>query len=79
VLRRVATILNHTARETDLVARYGGEEFAVLAPRTDVKGAQQLAERMRQAIAENQFHGLDPEDSSAVVGDRVDRRLHLSR
>ena len=28
VLRRVATILNQAARETDLVARYGGEEFA---------------------------------------------------
>ena len=35
VLRRVSTILDHNARETDLVARYGGEEFAVLAPRTD--------------------------------------------
>jgi two-component system, cell cycle response regulator len=66
VLRRVATILDHTARETDLVARYGGEEFAVLAPRTDAKGAQLLAERVRQAIAEAQFHGLDPEDSSVL-------------
>ena len=66
VLRRVATILNHAARETDLVARYGGEEFAVLAPRTDAKGAQLLAERMRQAISEALFHGLDAEASSAV-------------
>jgi diguanylate cyclase (GGDEF)-like protein len=66
VLRRVATILNHAARETDLVARYGGEEFAVLAPRTDAKGAQLLAERMRQAIAEALFHGLDPEEPSTV-------------
>jgi len=62
----VATILNQAARETDLVARYGGEEFAVLAPRTDAKGAQLLAERMRQAIAEALFHGLDGEPSSVV-------------
>jgi len=67
VLRRVATILNHTARETDLVARYGGEEFAVLAPRTAGKGAHLLAERMRQAIAETHFHGLDGEAATAVV------------
>ena len=66
VLRRVATILSHAARETDLVARYGGEEFAVLAPRTDARGAQMLAERMRQAIADTQLHGLDPEDPSPI-------------
>jgi diguanylate cyclase (GGDEF)-like protein len=59
VLRRVATILNQTARETDLVARYGGEEFALLAPRTDTKGATALAERVRQGVAEMSFHGLD--------------------
>jgi diguanylate cyclase (GGDEF)-like protein len=59
VLRRVATILNHAARETDLVARYGGEEFAVLAARTDAKGATQLGERIRAAVADVTFHGLD--------------------
>jgi diguanylate cyclase (GGDEF)-like protein len=59
VLRRVATILEQAARETDLVARYGGEEFAVLAPRTDAKGAAQLGERIRQAVADVCFHGLD--------------------
>jgi diguanylate cyclase (GGDEF)-like protein len=58
VLRRVATILNQAARETDLVARYGGEEFAVLAPRTDAKGAALLGERIRQAVADVIFHGL---------------------
>jgi diguanylate cyclase (GGDEF)-like protein len=60
VLRRVATILNQTARETDLVARYGGEEFALLAPRTDTKGATALAERVRQGVADLSLHGLDP-------------------
>jgi diguanylate cyclase (GGDEF)-like protein len=66
VLRRVATILDHTARETDLVARYGGEEFALLAPRTDAKGATHLAERVRQAVAESSFHGLVPDAESGI-------------
>jgi diguanylate cyclase (GGDEF)-like protein len=66
VLRRVATILNQAARETDLVARYGGEEFAVLAPRTDAKGAQLLAERMRQAFGDTHFHGLGPDAPDGV-------------
>lgn len=67
VLRRVATILNQTARETDLVARYGGEEFALLAPRTDPKGASLLAERVRQAVADMPFHGLDPAGADGIA------------
>jgi diguanylate cyclase (GGDEF)-like protein len=67
VLRRVATILNQTARETDLVARYGGEEFALLAPRTEPKGANGLAERVRQAIADMPFHGLDPAAADGIA------------
>jgi diguanylate cyclase (GGDEF)-like protein len=67
VLSRVATILTHAVRETDLVARYGGEEFAVLAPRTDVKGAVTLGERMRQDIAEARFRGLEGEGSGRLA------------
>jgi diguanylate cyclase (GGDEF)-like protein len=67
VLRRVATILNQTARETDLVARYGGEEFTLLAPRTESKGATALAERVRQAIADMPFHGLDPNATDGIT------------
>lgn len=52
VLKRVASILTHAARETDLVARYGGEEFAILLAETNREGAQSLAERIRATIAE---------------------------
>lgn len=38
-------------RASDLFARLGGEEFAVLAPETDLAGAFELAERLRQHIA----------------------------
>src|SRR5262249_4121403 len=67
VLSRVATTLTHAGREPDLVARYGGEEFAVLAPRTDVKGAMTLAERMRQDVAEARFRGLEGEGSGRLA------------
>jgi diguanylate cyclase (GGDEF)-like protein len=50
VLQAVASVLtNGMIRSTDLVARYGGEEFALLMPGTDVKGAVQLADRLREA------------------------------
>ena len=35
----------------DVVCRYGGEEFCILMPATNLDGAFQLAEKLRQAIA----------------------------
>ena len=50
VLRRVADICRESTRGLDLVARFGGEEFAILLPETDVAGALQLAERIREDV-----------------------------
>jgi diguanylate cyclase (GGDEF)-like protein len=55
LLHGLALIMNATVRSSDLLARYGGEEFAVLAPGTDQEGAYQLAEKLRNAIAESSF------------------------
>jgi two-component system cell cycle response regulator len=55
VLRRVAVILKASARKIDIVARYGGEEFAIVLEGTDRAGALQLAERIRQEVAQQSF------------------------
>jgi diguanylate cyclase (GGDEF)-like protein len=55
VLLRVAGVMNAVIRETDLLARYGGEEFALVAPNTDLDGARQLAEKIRQAVGATDF------------------------
>jgi diguanylate cyclase (GGDEF)-like protein len=39
-------------RPSDLLARYGGEEFVVVLPETALSGALELAEGMRQAVAD---------------------------
>ena len=49
-LRRVATVLSHTAREVDTVCRFGGEEFLVIMPNETLDGAAAGAERLRAAI-----------------------------
>jgi len=51
VLREVARVLRETSREIDHPARYGGEELAVVVPGTDLEGAFNLAERVRERIA----------------------------
>ena len=50
VLREVARILRASSREIDEPARYGGEELAVVLPGTDLQGAYNLAERVREGI-----------------------------
>lgn len=50
VLREVAKILRASSREIDEPARYGGEELAVVLPGTDLEGAHNLAERVREGI-----------------------------
>jgi diguanylate cyclase (GGDEF)-like protein len=52
VLKEVAQKIQGALRQYDRVGRYGGEEFLVLLPQTDVEGARQSAERIRQAVEE---------------------------
>jgi diguanylate cyclase (GGDEF)-like protein len=42
----------HARRPDDIVARLGGEEFVLLLPDTDTAGAEAVAARMQEAIAE---------------------------
>lgn len=51
MLQEVARVLKADLREMDLASRYGGEEFAVLLPDTTLEDAEQVAERLRLAIA----------------------------
>jgi diguanylate cyclase (GGDEF)-like protein len=55
VLREVARVLKESSRAIDLPARYGGEELAVVLPGTDLEGAYDLAERVREGIEALEF------------------------
>ena len=61
VLRDVAGLLREFSREIDAPARYGGEELALVLPQTDLEGAFQLAERLRE--------GIETHDVRLIAGD----------
>jgi diguanylate cyclase (GGDEF)-like protein len=52
VLKAVGKAIGSVVRDRDLSFRYGGDEFAILIPRTAIQPAVQVADRIRDAIAE---------------------------
>jgi len=50
VLRTLAEILRHNARDSDIICRYGGEEFLVALPRMAPDQARQRVESWRQTL-----------------------------
>jgi diguanylate cyclase (GGDEF)-like protein len=59
VLREVARVLRNSSREVDHPARYGGEELAAILPGTDLDGAFNRAERVRELIGQLRVPRLD--------------------
>ena len=54
-LQLLASTMLAAVRATDVVVRYGGEEFIILLPETGRDAAQQVAEKLRQTIADSTF------------------------
>ncbi|MEP6472583.1 MAG: diguanylate cyclase, partial [Gemmatimonadota bacterium] len=50
VIRHVAEEIKAAVRASDLAARYGGDEFVVILTRTDLAGANRVAEALRAGI-----------------------------
>ncbi len=53
VLSGFAEVLKNSLRDTDYVVRYGGEEFIIILPETELTKAKDIAERLRNMIAEH--------------------------
>jgi diguanylate cyclase (GGDEF)-like protein len=58
VLVRVAGLLGHVLRASDVIVRSGGEEFIVLMPLTDAQAAKACCERLRKAIREEPWEAI---------------------
>ncbi|WP_020652183.1 diguanylate cyclase domain-containing protein [Massilia niastensis] len=68
-LVQVAAALRRGASRThDLVSRYGGEEFAVLLPQLDAKGAEGVARRLLDSLAQLHLpHAASPTSPNLTV------------
>jgi diguanylate cyclase (GGDEF)-like protein len=62
-LKRVASVLRSSLRQTDLAARIGGDEFALLLPGADPAIASRVAERVLEGVA--------AENARLEIGHRV--------
>ena len=58
VLAHFASLAGVGLRGNDVFGRYGGEEFVLVLPDTDVKGAMNVAERMRDRVEKSAFPGI---------------------
>ena len=68
-LVEVGAVIKGTVREIDVVSRFGGDEFTVILPQTGPEGAQTIAERIRERLAETVFlesYGLEVKITASV-------------
>lgn len=66
VLHEIAALIKNSVRAADIVARYGGEEFLILMPETGLNEACQVAERVRQVVADNPIENKDTAISTTL-------------
>lgn len=56
ILKQFSGLLKDGVRASDIIARYGGEEFIIVLPDTDIKGALNLAEKLRKQVERHSFN-----------------------
>jgi diguanylate cyclase (GGDEF)-like protein len=64
VLVRISQIIRSCLRKLDTAYRYGGEEFTVILPETTCEEAQNVAERIRNAVKSEKF---DPDTGNDIT------------
>jgi two-component system cell cycle response regulator len=66
ILVRIGQIIKSCLRKMDTAYRYGGEEFTIILPGTHGEEARTVAERLRTAVAAENF-SFDKGDSLEIT------------
>ncbi len=67
LLKELAELLEARVRETDVVARWGGEEFVIMAPETGASDAAEMAESLRQSVADHPFPDRETQPAERIT------------
>ncbi|HLJ30483.1 MAG TPA: diguanylate cyclase [Candidatus Angelobacter sp.] len=59
VLHEIAARMRSSLRSYDFLGRYGGEEFLIIAPGCEAKDTLEIAERLRQSVANHPLRIVD--------------------
>jgi diguanylate cyclase (GGDEF)-like protein len=76
VLRRFAAVIRGEVRSSDKLVRWGGEEFLLLCPETGVPHAVSMLDKLRAALAKQEWpHGLHVTSSFGVTSLKPDEDI----
>lgn len=93
-LKLIAGVLKENLRDADFIARYGGDEFTAILSETNLETALVVAEKVRAAILDSQFHhngtpvaialscgiaSIQLEDTSDTLFQRADAALYKAK
>jgi two-component system, cell cycle response regulator len=76
ILVRIGRIIKSCLRKMDTAYRYGGEEFTIILPGTPGEEAKTVAERLRTAVAAEDFTGGDHPGSRITISIGVTQYCH---
>jgi len=78
VLRHTTKTIEAAIRDSDILVRFGGEEFLLLMPKTTLKGALIVSEKIRTAIEEKQHPVAGKQTASIGVAERSKAETFLN-
>ncbi len=93
-LRIVAAMMLRNIRQTDFLFRIGGEEFVLLLPKTQIKNATPVVEKIRKSVSQAEFHykqqkvvvtmsggltEMHPDDGAISIYERADEALYKAK
>ncbi|MBF0264930.1 MAG: transporter substrate-binding domain-containing protein [Gammaproteobacteria bacterium] len=67
ILKKFARLLQQNIRDTDILGRWGGEEFLIICTETNITGALNLAQSLRNKIDSHQFPVIGNQTASFGV------------
>ena len=67
VLSQTAMVLRGSIRAIDMSARFAGDEFCIVLPETEPADAARIADRLRIAVSQTEYHSEQGETMGRVT------------